>query len=106
MKMILPCALIAICALAQAQENSAQEAARLMVEGEERFFQASEKQGTRAAFLQFLAEEAIVFQPGPVNGREAWTKRPEKGIALSWKPLFAAVAARRAISLTPTESML
>ncbi|MBA2242816.1 MAG: nuclear transport factor 2 family protein [Chthoniobacterales bacterium] len=90
--MILPCALIAICALAQAQENPAQEAARLMVEGEGNFFQASQEHGTRAAFLQFLAEEAIVFQPRPVNGREAWRKRPEKGIALSWKPLFAAMA--------------
>ncbi len=92
MKAVLPCVLIATCAFAQAQENPAQEAARLMVQGEGNFFQASQEHGTRAAFLQFLAEDAIVFQPGPVNGREAWTKRPEKGIALSWKPLSAAMA--------------
>ncbi len=27
-----------------------------------------------------------------MNGKQAWRKRPEKGISLSWKPLFAAIS--------------
>ena len=50
------------------------------------------EQGTRAAFLHYLAEDAVVFRPGPVNGKEVWTKRPDGGISLKWTPKFVWVA--------------
>lgn len=77
--------------LALAEEN-AEAAARTVVENESKFVQMAQEQGTRAAFLEFLAEDAIVFQPGPVNGRKTWINRPDGGIWLTWKPLFAAVS--------------
>ena len=58
----------------------------------ESFTNWARSEGTRAAFLAFLADDSIVFQPGPVNGKEAWKKKPEKGISLTWKPLFGAIA--------------
>lgn len=93
MKRILSCFFLAAASVpGLAQGDPAQEAARLMVEQEGKFLQMSLEQGTRAAFLHFLADNAIVFQPGPVNGKQAWSKRPEHAISLSWKPLLAVMA--------------
>lgn len=66
--------------------------ARAMVESERKFYQTGQEKGTRAAFLAFLADDAIIFRPGPVNGKEAWGKRPETGFDLIWEPTFAAIA--------------
>jgi ketosteroid isomerase-like protein len=73
-------------------EPAAADAARAMVESERRFYQTGQEKGTRAAFLAFLADDGIVFRPGPVNGKEAWGKRPENGFDLIWEPTFAAIA--------------
>jgi ketosteroid isomerase-like protein len=78
--------------LAFAQEPTAEQALNTVVENEGKFAQMSQDQNTRAAFLEFLAPDAIVFHPGPVNGPELWKKRPENYISLKWKPLFAAIA--------------
>lgn len=51
-----------------------------------------QEQGTRAAFLEFLAEDSIVFQPGPVPGKKTWAARPEGGLWLTWQPVFAAMS--------------
>jgi ketosteroid isomerase-like protein len=76
----------------RAAEPGPAEAARAMVESERKFYQTGQEKGTRAAFLAFLADDAIVFRPGPVNGKEAWGKRPETGLDLIWEPTFAAIA--------------
>ncbi|HYJ03598.1 MAG TPA: nuclear transport factor 2 family protein [Chthoniobacterales bacterium] len=68
------------------------EAVRAMVDAEKKFYETGQEKGTRAAFLEFLAEDGIVFRPGPVNGKEAWAKRPEAGLDLVWEPTFAVIA--------------
>lgn len=73
-------------------EPAAADAARAMVESERKFYQTGQEQGTRATFLAFLADDGIVFRPGPVNGKEAWGKRSENGFDLIWEPTFAAIA--------------
>lgn len=67
-------------------------AVQAMVEAERKFYQTGQEQGTRAAFLAFLADDGIVFRPGPVNGKEVWSKRPERGLDLIWEPTFAVMA--------------
>jgi ketosteroid isomerase-like protein len=69
-----------------------EEALRAMVDAERKFYETGQKQGTRAAFLVFLANDGIVFRPGPLNGHEVWGKRPETGLDLVWEPTFAAIA--------------
>jgi ketosteroid isomerase-like protein len=76
----------------RAAEPGPAEAARAMVDSERKFYQTGQEKGTRAAFLAFLADDAVVFRPGPVNGKEAWGKRPETGLDLIWEPTFAAIA--------------
>ncbi|HSH37287.1 MAG TPA: nuclear transport factor 2 family protein, partial [Chthoniobacterales bacterium] len=69
-----------------------ESAIRAIVEGERKFYETGQAHGTRAAFLEFLAEDAIVFQPGPTDGKKAWSARPEGGLWLTWQPVFAAMS--------------
>src|SRR6267142_133946 len=73
-------------------QTSATDAVRAMVDAERKFYQTAQEQGTRAAFLACLADDGIVFRPGPVNGKEVWSKRQETGLDLVWEPTFAAMA--------------
>jgi len=63
-----------------------------MVETKKNFYQAGQERGTRAAFLAFLADDGVVFRPGPVNGKKVWTERPETDLDLIWEPTFASMA--------------
>lgn len=71
---------------------SAEEAGRAIVEGEAKFYEMGQEQGTRTAFLHFLAEDSIVFNPTPMKGQEVWNRRPEGAISLKWQPVFAAMS--------------
>lgn len=64
-----------------------------LVDAERAFARAAATKGTRDAFLEFLADDGIIFQPGPINGKEFWRQRqPRKGL-LSWQPVYADVSA-------------
>lgn len=78
--------------VAQAQLGKPDAAIQSMVEAERSFYQTGQIKGTRAAFLSFLAEDSVVFRPGPINGREVWEKRVENGLDLIWEPTFATIA--------------
>jgi ketosteroid isomerase-like protein len=77
---------------AVAEGGPRDEATAAIRENEKKFFELGQEQGTRDAFLQFLASDSIIFNPGPVNGKAEWSKRPEKGISLKWKPEFVWVS--------------
>jgi ketosteroid isomerase-like protein len=40
----------------------------------------------------FLADEGIVFAPGPVNGKKSWGERPARPGLLSWEPTYADIS--------------
>ena len=65
---------------------------RALVQMERDFAKAAEAKGTRDAFLEFLADDGILFQPQAVNGKKWWTERPPRPGVLSWKPIFADVS--------------
>ena len=103
MRTILPLLCVAsVIAVAsvRAEENAAESALQTIVSNEAKFNQLGQEQGTRAAFLQFLASDSIVFHPGPVNGKTDWSKRPAKEISLTWRPLFAAMSASADLGYT------
>ncbi|MEN3370055.1 MAG: hypothetical protein V7609_2198 [Verrucomicrobiota bacterium] len=68
------------------------EAVRAITNAEKKFYETGQDKGTRAAFLEWLADDGVVFRPGPVNGKETWGKRPETAFDLVWEPTFAAIA--------------
>lgn len=47
----------------------------------------------KQAFLSVMTDDAILFRPGPVNGREVMAKNPAPPIELNWRPAFVHVAA-------------
>ncbi len=49
--------------------------------------------GAKAAFLEFLDDESIVLQPGPVWGRAAWTVNEDLPGTLDWLPDRAQISA-------------
>lgn len=90
--------LLVICAFAlsvaaqKTKQKEASPAFNSLVESEHAFARAAAEKGTRDAFLEFLADDGIVFQPGPVNGKQSWSARPKRPGLLSWYPIFANVS--------------
>jgi ketosteroid isomerase-like protein len=58
------------------------------------FAAMAQRASTRAAFLEYLAPDAVVFAPGPVQGRPVWERQADdSSTLLSWYPQFALVSA-------------
>ena len=84
--------LLGACARVATLEPSSEDAASLAA-AETAFAAHSVKAGIREAFLHYLAQDAVLFRPGPVNGPEAIEKRPDPPIVLDWRPAYVEVAA-------------
>src|SRR5436305_10164897 len=63
-----------------------------LVAAEKAFAQMAAEKGTRDAFLAFLADDGLVFQPDPVNAKEAWKARQPSPALLSWYPVHSEVS--------------
>jgi ketosteroid isomerase-like protein len=64
-----------------------------VVAAERAFSKLAGERGTRAAFLAYMTDDAVVFGPaGSDNGKKVWTARPDRPGLLSWEPVFADVA--------------
>ena len=70
----------------------ADDALSSLVQAEKNFAHMSVEKGIRDSFLANLADDAIVFDPGPVNGKELYTKRSPSEAQLIWEPIFADVS--------------
>lgn len=64
-----------------------------LVAAERAFAADASARTTRAAFLAALAEDGLVFAPGPSNGQAVWQARKEEASKLEWAPEWAEVAA-------------
>ncbi|MGI9054535.1 MAG: nuclear transport factor 2 family protein [Pyrinomonadaceae bacterium] len=64
-----------------------------LVETEQSFAKTAEEKGTKAAFLEFLADDGIVFNPTEMNGKLFWRNRPESAAWLNWSPAWADISA-------------
>lgn len=84
-------ATLLLLATTQLSAESPEEAGRSMAESESRFCAVAQQKGTRAAFLNFFADDAVVFRPGPVNGKEVWRNR-KTDLELLWQPTFATIS--------------
>jgi ketosteroid isomerase-like protein len=96
MKKALPLLLLlmlVIPALAFQQKSVRSTDLDSMVSTERAFARAAAASGTRAAFLAFVADDGIVFAPGPVNGKKSWGERPARPGLLSWEPIYADISA-------------
>jgi ketosteroid isomerase-like protein len=63
-----------------------------LVSAERAFSKTSVSKGIREAFLTYLAGDAIVFRPHPVEGRKWYQERPATPALLTWEPAFAEIS--------------
>jgi ketosteroid isomerase-like protein len=85
--------------------SGAPAAARLVdvgpvVEAERSFARMARNSEVNAAFLHYAAPDGIVFQPGPVNARQALAAKPIPRIQLDWWPVYAGIAASADLGFT------
>lgn len=66
--------------------------ATVLVESEQAFCRAAMTHGIREAFLTFLADESVVFRPGPVPGKKAYRDGKPTSAQLTWRPVWAEIA--------------
>jgi len=71
-----------------------------LVESEKNFAQTAQEHGVREAFLQFLADDSVLFIPEPTNGKAFYAKVQEKGRRLIWRPIFATISAAGDLGVT------
>lgn len=65
-----------------------------LVASEKAFSRCSVEKGMRQAFLQFLADEAVVFRPQAIAARPFYAARPEQSnLILKWAPQVAEISA-------------
>jgi ketosteroid isomerase-like protein len=95
-KLICVILLLVILAPGFAQKQREQTVLESMVATELAFAKMAKEQGTRQAFSAFIADDGILFRPGPVKGKEWLAKNPapvsDKHPLLSWYPAVADIS--------------
>lgn len=71
-----------------------------MVQTEYDFSAAATRTSQRAAFLEYVAEDGVLFRPGPVNGRKVLTEGKGAPGILHWYPEFAEISSRGDLGLS------
>ena len=71
--------------------------AEKIVETEKAFAKAADEKGIKPAFLEFLADDGIIFRPAAINGKESFRSRPDSPALLSWRPTFADISSNGAL---------
>ena len=84
--------LFVLAVAARGAEPSGENALQALVKAEKNFAQMSVEKNIRDSFLANFADDGIVFDPGPVNARKLYQKRPVSDAQLNWQPIFADVA--------------
>ena len=74
------------------QYAMAEDALLSLVRAEERFSKTAYDKGIKTAFLENLANDSVLFRPGPVNGKQWTSNRPPSPGVLSWYPTFAEIS--------------
>ena len=93
-------ALVLVTACAHAPAAGTEDQLTSMVEAERAFAASAGPLGVRDAFLRSIADDGVLFRPGPVNGRQALESGPSPPIALSWYPVYARISASGDLGFT------
>ena len=71
-----------------------------LVETERSFAKMALEKNTRAAFLEFMSGDALVFIPDRANAKEFWTARTENKSALVWAPNYGDISSNGILGYT------
>jgi ketosteroid isomerase-like protein len=90
---LLLLSVLAPAVLTQKKKKTDRDASlRSLVEAERGFASMAVAQGIKASFIANLADDGILFRPGPVAGKKWMEERPARKGLLTWRPAFADVA--------------
>lgn len=83
-------------------DGAARPSARVtaLIEAERAFSEMSRMQGVRDSFLHWMAPDAVIFRPGPVNARTFYTGRPASPAVLTWEPTRVELSADGTLGLS------
>jgi len=85
-------ALLALFALTIQAQTPLQQ----MVQTEQAFSRAAAEKNARDAFLEFIADDGLLFRPTAVNGKQWMNEHPvppsDKHPLLAWQPAFAGMS--------------
>ncbi len=100
-KMLLMLLLMGLAAggLGQKSSNLASDL-QAVVETERAFSRAATEKGVRDSFLAFIADDGILYRPGPVKGKEWLMPRPARPGLLTWQPTYADISAAGDMGVT------
>lgn len=71
-----------------------------LIAAEREFAAAASERGMKEAFLSYLSDDAILFRPRPVAGKEYLRSRPPSTALLEWDPEYADVSASGTLGYT------
>jgi ketosteroid isomerase-like protein len=71
-----------------------------LIEAERAFSRFAGERGIQAAFLEFLADDGILFRPGPVNGKTWLREHPPDPGRLWWEPAHVELASAGDLGLS------
>lgn len=96
-KLICLTLLLGFVSLAFAKRAQEKSAFQAMVDTERAFAKLAETEGTRPAFVAFIAAEGILFRPRAVKGKQWFGEHPappqaDKRPLLSWYPAIAGIS--------------
>lgn len=93
-KKIFVFAILLLCLKIVAAQTVAEREAdlRSLIAAEQNFSRISKEKGTREAFITFLADDGVIFNPFPVNGKQVWMPREKVPGVLTWTPIFADIS--------------
>ena len=72
-----------------------------ILEAERALGETAAAKGQKAAFVEFLTDDSIIFRPEAINGKDFWTRQTEQpGLNLTRTPMLADVAANGLLGYT------
>lgn len=87
----LTIALFIVAASISTYAQKSDGSTKSLVAAEKAFAADAAKNGTKAAFSKYLADDALVFRPNPTNGKKFYATAPDTK-DLSWTANFARVS--------------
>ena len=79
---------------------AAQSDLQNLVQTERAFAALATESGIKAAFLKYMSDDAVLFQPNKVGGKQYWQSRPESEAMLTWAPNYADVSSNGILGYT------
>ncbi|HKC62078.1 MAG TPA: nuclear transport factor 2 family protein [Pyrinomonadaceae bacterium] len=84
--------LFALAVSAPSQRSNAPSDLQSLVEAERAFARTALAKGTREAFIENLADDAVLFRPRPVAGKKWMEDHTSQPGVLTWQPIYAFVS--------------